>query len=174
MVYIKTWRLLFLVSAMSFIEHILFVSVPLMAPGLLCRPHKKCLRAVRRGPHFVLKHETTFFTPGSALRIRQVSLGWTRDSVSGLCQEPQAPGPIFAERRPRETELSSWGASTPRLGFIPSSPAAPSPRPVPGAGKARGLTPRASASRRYTPSRFRYPGSRPILPALAAGQSGHR
>ena len=106
----------FLVSAMSFIEHILFVSVPLMAPGLLCRPHKKCLRAVRRGPHFVLKHETTFFTPGSALRIRQVSLGWTRDSVSGLCQEPQAPGPIFAEVRPRETEPSSQGASAPRKG----------------------------------------------------------
>ena len=66
----------------------------LKALGLLRRPHKKCLRAVRHGPHFVLKHETTFFTPGSALRIRQVSLGWTRDSVSGLCQEAKPPGPI--------------------------------------------------------------------------------
>src|SRR5699024_5087569 len=120
----------FLVSAMSFIEHILFVSVPL----------RHLLKAL----------------PLESAR-----------TLAG-------PGPRFAGVRSRETELSKKGASTPRLGFIPSFPAAPSPRPVPVTGKARGLTPRASASRRYTPSRFRYPGSRPILPALAAGQSGHR
>ena len=124
----------------------------LKALGLLRRPHKKCLRAVRHGPHFVLKHETTFFTPGSALRIRQVSLGWTRDSVSGLCQEPKAPGPRFAEVHSRETEPSSQGASAPRkentagtfspagtsAGRRPSSASNPAPGGLPGSLKSRG------------------------------------
>ena len=50
--------------------------------------------------------------------LRQVSLGWTRDSVSGLCQEAKPPGPKFAEHRSRETELGKKDASNTLRTFI--------------------------------------------------------
>ena len=42
----------------------------------------------------------------------QGSLGWTKGSASGLCQEAKPPGPNFAELRSRETELGKKDAST--------------------------------------------------------------
>ena len=51
----------------------------------------------------------------------QVSLGWTKGSASGLRQEPKAPGPRFAERHSRETELSSQNALAPLKGIFYSA-----------------------------------------------------
>ena len=40
---------------------------------------------------------------------------------SGSCQEPKAPGPRFAERHSRETELSSQNALAPLKGIFYSA-----------------------------------------------------
>ena len=56
--------------------------------------------------------------PRVPLGWEQVSPQWTRDSVSGLCQEAKPPGPKFAEHRSRETELGKKDASNTLRTFI--------------------------------------------------------
>ena len=54
------------------------------APVLLRKPLENCLRAVRHGPHFVLKHETTIFSSGCSSRGQLRKYG-NRPPGKGLC-----------------------------------------------------------------------------------------